>query len=195
MSFEQFQPFAKIPRLYSECRITEKIDGTNACIEVVGYGALGFAVAACSRTRRLVTVGLSMQPEWHERDARGRPVDNYGFGQWVVENAVALTGLGPGRHFGEWWGAGIQRRYGLSQKRFSVFWAPDTGLPPCVGQVPVLWEGEFSEAAVHEAGVRLLGGGSLAAPGFMRPEGLVVTFKHGGSFKVILNGDESKRTG
>lgn len=192
--FEEFKPFAKIPRLYSECRITEKIDGTNACIEVVGCGELGFAVAACSRTRRLVTVGLSMEPEWHERDARGRPVDNYGFGQWVVENAIALTKLGPGRHFGEWWGAGIQRRYDLTEKRFSAFWRPETA-PACVGQVPTMYEGEFSPLQLAICLDDLNLHGSRAAPLFPRPEGVVVTFKHGGSFKVILNGDESKRAG
>ncbi len=192
--FEEFKPFSKIPRLYSECRITEKIDGTNACVEVVGCGELGFAVAACSRTRRLVTIGPAMEPEWHQRDSRGRPVDNYGFGAWVVANAIELTKLGPGRHFGEWWGQGIQRGYGLSEKRFSAFWRPETA-PECVRKVPVLFEGPFEYSHLVSVGHELNINGSLAASGFMRPEGVVVTFKAGPSFKVILNGDDAKRAG
>ncbi len=191
--FGEFKPFSKIPRLYSQCRITEKIDGTNACVEVVGCGELGFAVAACSRTRRLVTVGLAMEPEWHQRDSRDRPVDNYGFGAWVVANAIELTKLGPGRHFGEWWGQGIQRTYGLADKRFSAFWRPETA-PACVGQVPVLYEGEFHQQALLDT-IGLLSSGSVAAPGFQRFEGVVVTFAAGPSFKVISNGDEEKRAG
>jgi len=48
--------------------------------------------------------------------------DNFGFAGWVAANAEALVALlGPGRHFGEWWGGGIQRKYGLGAKRFSLF--------------------------------------------------------------------------
>ncbi|MCJ7726507.1 MAG: hypothetical protein MUP76_09000, partial [Acidimicrobiia bacterium] len=40
-------------------------------------------------------------------------VDNYGFARWVKDHEEELrTGLGAGLHFGEWWGQGIQRRYG-----------------------------------------------------------------------------------
>lgn len=192
--FDEFKAFAKIPRLYSTCRITEKIDGTNACIEVVGDRDSGYSVTACSRTRRLVTVGLAMEPEWHQRDAKGRPVDNYGFGQWVVNNVIVLTTLGAGRHFGEWWGYGIQRRYDLTEKRFSAFWRPDEA-PACVGAVPVLWDGPFDFGILNECLAILGRDGSRAAPGFPAPEGVVVTFAAGPSFKVIMNGDESKRAG
>ena len=34
---------------------------------------------------------------------------------------LSMTFLVPGRHFGEWWGSGIQRGYGLDEKTFSLF--------------------------------------------------------------------------
>jgi hypothetical protein len=57
--------------------------------------------------------------------------DNHGFARWVQDDADELWALGEGRHFGEWWGSGIQRGYGLQkgEKRFSLFnvarWADD----------------------------------------------------------------------
>lgn len=172
MTTTEFKAFSKIPRLYSQCRIAEKIDGTNACIVVSPEGV----VSAQSRTRVIT-------PE----------ADNYGFARWVAQNAVELAQLGPGYHFGEWWGVGIQRHYDLAEKRFSAFWRAESA-PACVGQVPVMYKGEFHMQAVHDC-IGRLAGGSLAAPGFMRPEGIVVTFAAGPSFKVIMNGDESKRAG
>ncbi len=49
--------------------------------------------------------------------------DNHGFARWVEGNKQELLKLGAGRHFGEWWGSGIQRGYGLQkgEKRFSLF--------------------------------------------------------------------------
>lgn len=167
---DTFRAFAKIPRLYSQCRITEKIDGTNACIVVSPEGV----VSAQSRTR-VITPGS----------------DNYGFARWVAQNAVQLAQLGPGYHFGEWWGAGIQRRYGLAEKRFSAFWGP--GLPGLVGQVPVMYEGEFSDVVLRACLHELAQNGSVACPGFDRPEGVVVSWAYGGSYKVILAGHAEKR--
>ncbi len=96
-----FEPFPKIGRLTRECVITEKLDGTNAQVIITEDGR----IAAGSRTRLITPAG-----------------DNMGFARWVQEHAEELiTGLGPGRHFGEWWGQKIQRAYGLTEKRFSLF--------------------------------------------------------------------------
>lgn len=152
-----FEGFPKIARLSRGCVITEKIDGTNAavCIDECGE------VWAQSRTR-IIT------PE----------EDNFGFARWVQEHADELRALGPGRHFGEWWGAGIQRKYGLSEKRFSLFntarWTEPSLYPACCSVVPVLYEGLFTTDAVAEAIMRLRSQGSYAAPGFMQPEGVIV---------------------
>lgn len=153
----QFEAFPKIPRLSRYCVITEKIDGTNAQIYIGDNGEF----AAGSRNRWIT-------PEQ----------DNYGFANWAYRNKDELLKLGPGRHYGEWWGVGIQRNYGLSERRFSLFntgrWsAPDVELPRCVSLVPVLYTGIFTDAAVEEA-MQSLRFGSHAAPGFAKPEGVVV---------------------
>jgi hypothetical protein len=200
----QFRGWGKTPRLASEVVITEKIDGTNAAIVVqtadpnaeveldddylLGYletsedGAL--IVGAQSRNR-LLTLGS----------------DNAGFAGWVSRNAESLaTILGPGYHFGEWWGSGIQRRYGLTgdDKRFSLFdvdrYAGFETAYPGLGLVPELARGIFSEALVAETVLRLAEG-SVAAPGFLQPEGVVIKFKHGGLFKFILSGEGGKAVG
>ena len=110
----EFMAFPSIKRLTRGCIITEKIDGTNAqvCIDVDG------TVRAGSRNRWL-TPGD----------------DNFGFASWVKLHEDDLRQLGTGRHFGEWWGSGIQRRYGLAEKRFSLFRTPST-LPACCSVVP-----------------------------------------------------------
>lgn len=176
----QFAPFPKIARLNRDCVITEKIDGTNAQIIITPDGQ----VLAASRTR-LIT------PE----------NDNYGFARWVYENAEALKRLGYGRHFGEWWGAGIQRKYGLiNGKKFSLFnvhtWAgvlPE-GLPENVSVVPVLYRGPFSTMAVDNTLQTLKEHGSSAAPGFNNPEGIVIFHTASSTlYKVTLEGDEQPK--
>jgi hypothetical protein len=96
----EFQEFPKMPRRSRDVVITEKIDGTNACVFIGEDGEF----LAGSRTRWIT-------PE----------DDNFGFSRWAHENKDDLLTLGPGRHFGEWWGSGIQRKYGLTEKRFSLF--------------------------------------------------------------------------
>lgn len=171
----EFQAFPKIARLNRDCIITEKIDGTNAQIIISDDGQ---EIAAGSRTRLI-------QP--------GKQTDNYGFAGWVQENKTELLRLGPGRHFGEWWGNGIQRNYGVPEKRFSLFHTFGIQeLPSCVGVVPTLYEGPFNTEAVSTALERLKTLGSIAAPGFMKPEGLVVYHIAAKTlFKVTVEKDET----
>lgn len=174
MSELTFEPFPKIPRLRRSCTITEKIDGTNAQVIITEDGQIG----AASR-KRLIT------PE----------VDNYGFARWVADNSDDLLALGPGRHFGEWWGQGVQRGYEQDRKRFSLFntkrWNEDNPPPGCCDIVPTLYVGEFTTDAVDEALDRLRAFGSAAAPGFMRPEGIIVWHSTIQAYsKVLLEGDE-----
>ncbi len=119
----EFKEWPKISRLNRDIVITEKIDGTNAAIGIVpemeefyvgpGIGDVGeresgrMKVYAQSRTRII-------QP--------GKSTDNMGFAAWVkAHEEVLIKTLGPGLHFGEWWGVGIQRGYDLSERRFSLF--------------------------------------------------------------------------
>lgn len=173
-----FEAFSKIPRLYRECLITEKIDGTNAQIIVTDAGD----VAAASRSRLITPAD-----------------DNHGFARWVEGNKEGLLKLGPGRHFGEWWGSGINRGYGLvkGEKRFSLFNAnrwEGAALPDCVGVVPVIYRGLFTTDVVNAAVELLRLEGSKAAPGFMRPEGVIVWHDAARQlFKVTLEKDESPK--
>lgn len=171
----EFKEFPKIARLMRDVIVTEKIDGTNAQVCIADDGE----IMAGSRSR------------WITPEA-----DNYGFARWVEDHRDELRMLGPGRHFGEWWGSGIQRRYGIAEKRFSLFnvtrWrAPEATLPPCCSVVPVLYEGPFSAEAVDACLERLRGEGSVAAPGFMQPEGIVVFHVAANTlFKRTLEKDE-----
>ncbi len=174
----EFQEFPKIPRLKRGCWVTEKIDGTNAQIHITDEGE--FLVG--SRNRYLTV-----------------KEDNFGFARWCEANREALMLLGPGRHFGEWWGSGVQRGYGLTngEKRFSLFntgrWTPET-LPPCVGLVPVLYSGPFSSDVVDSCIEDLRVNGSKASPGFMKPEGIVVYHAAARSlFKVTVEKDEEPK--
>lgn len=192
-----FQSFNKIGRWSKPVVISEKIDGSNAqvlvtteldLIENPDLAALavaivnGRALLAGSRNRWL-------KPE--------KKLDNFGFAQWVKDNAELLVRLGPGRHFGEWWGAGIQSTYGLDHKRFSLFnvgrfgTGPDKETPPeCCHVVPILYEGPNTPRAVVDTLERLEFEGSVAAPGFMKPEGIVIYHTATGTmFKKTLDGD------
>lgn len=172
-----FVEFPKMARLSREVLITEKIDGSNAQVYISEHGD----VFAGSRSRWIT-------PE----------EDNFGFARWVEENADELLKLGPGSHFGEWWGAGIQRRYNQSVKHFSLFnvdrWADDDVRPDCCLVVPLLYRGLFNTDAVQRALGDLFAHGSKAAPGFMNPEGVVVYHVAGRvGFKKTLEKDEQPK--
>lgn len=193
----EFKEFAKIYRFSRPCIITEKIDGTNGLVHITEDGQFFTG----SRSRWIT-------PEQ----------DNYGFSKWAHEHKDELMTLGPGSHFGEWWGQGIQRNYGLKEKRWSMFnvsrWylhgtepkqfaTPDPRvfksqqvLPPCVGLVPVLWQGGFDDitALVSICLSDLKRDGSKAAPGFMKPEGIVIYHVQGNILlkKTLEKDDQSK---
>lgn len=174
----EFRPFDKIPRLNREVIATEKIDGTNGVI-YVGEDGL---VLAGSRSRWLGLNG-----------------DNFGFNAWVVQNIQELREkLGPGYHYGEWFGRGIQRNYGLTEKRFSLFnverWGDPSVRPACCHVVPELARGTDVRKVTEYALDRLRNEGSLAVPGFMKPEGIVLYHTASRSmFKVTLEKDEAPK--
>jgi hypothetical protein len=153
---DEFKEFQKIGRLSREIVITEKLDGTNGLIEIGEDSSFQIG----SRTQWITP----------ERD-------NYGFARWATEHKDELiAGLGAGRHFGEWWGQGIQRKYGLAEKRWSLFnvskWTE--ARPACCHVVPTLWRGDFDTNEINRVLAELQVSGSIAAPGFMKPEGVVI---------------------
>ena len=225
----EFQEFPKMARLSRECVITEKIDGTNAQVHIVdltgtvstdesrswldvfALAVRGDVVLLAGSRSKYLSVG---------RDGK-KDGDNFGFAKWAQTHADELFTLGPGRHFGEWWGSGIQRGYGLTngEKRFSLFntvrfcehnaeplaikTSPDPRvepkmqerLPACVSLVPVLWRGVFHSDRVNDALQVLSAFGSKASPGFMDPEGVVVFHMAGGvGFKKTLEKDDEPKS-
>ncbi len=192
----EFVGFPKIPRLRRDCTITEKIDGTNGQVHIrtpleepfefgidthINIDGVPSYIRAGSRNR------------WLYQSGKG---DNFGFGAWVTAHAHELASLGFGAHFGEWYGYGIQRGYGIDHKRFALFntqrWGghnPST--PACCHVVPQINVRSFEDSVVSDALIGLLNHGSLAVPGFMQPEGIVV-FMHASKtlHKVLLENDE-----
>jgi hypothetical protein len=206
----EFQEFEKISRLNREVIVTEKIDGTNGQVHI--RPAEGSQLEYGYDTQ----VEINGVPHYLRAGSRSRWVphvgndDNCGFGRWVYQNAHELAALGPGAHFGEWWGAGIQRKYGLASKRWSLFnvgrWkdAREDDLPladkqqyapPCCHVVPVIARGIGFDAVVQQALTTLRQQGSLASPGFMKPEGIVAFHTHSRTlFKVTLERDEERKS-
>jgi len=186
-----FIKWPKIPRFENEVfHISEKIDGTNACIVIersptidfdsttpiatLWKNGIGFNIGAQSRTR-LIT------PE----------DDNYGFAKWIQTNAEQLLeDLGEGHHFGEWWGKGIQRGYGLTEKRFSLF-NPTKQSSICYN-VPLFSSCSQEELtpAISAQTIMLQNEGSWAAPGYMKPEGLIIYGEKSKAYwKVLFDED------
>lgn len=173
----EFRPFPKIARLRRDIIVTEKIDGTNAQIHITDDGR----VFAGSRTRWITPQD-----------------DNFGFAHWVEGNREELLQLGPGSHFGEWWGSGIQRGYGLKERRFSLFnvsrWQDSDVRPGCCGVVPVLYSGPFSQSYIERAIKELADHGSHAAPGYRKPEGIVVFHTASGHlYKQTIEKDDAPK--
>jgi hypothetical protein len=159
---DKFEGFGKIARETQAfgCIMTEKLDGTNAQIVINEDNYI---------------VGVGSRKRWIDPHN-----DNYGFAAWVEDNYEELVRLGPGTHYGEWYGCGINRGYGLDEKRFALF---NTGrflgdtfqatIPECVSIVPTLHIGDFSRETLNEAMAVLATFGSFAVPGYMKPEGIV----------------------
>jgi len=176
----EFEAFPKLQRLHGPWIVTEKIDGTNAAI-IIKDGI----VAAQSRTRIITP---------------GKQTDNMGFAGWVEERKEQLiTLLGEGRHFGEFWGGNIQRGYGVKNKRFSLFNTTRFNDPAHlvllaaidIFVVPVMYVGKLDTFAFEGCMLSLKNNGSLAAPGFMNPEGIVIyDTRQDTGYKVTFDYDE-----
>lgn len=173
----EFVGWPKIHRLFRDVVVTEKIDGSNAAVCISEDGS---DIWAQSR-KRIIT------PD----------DDNFGFARWVEENREELLLLGPGVHHGEWYGAGIQRRYGLEDKRFMLFntarWNADTA-PLCCETSTVLYAGVMDTAEIDRVIEQLRVSGSQHVPGFLDPEGIVVYHTRSRTlFKVTLEKDEQHK--
>lgn len=227
----KFVEFKKIPRLSRDVIITEKIDGSNGQICIFSletikkeFGCSIYDLAIQEKMYEWIEKYCLYvhpdNPHVEEKDRLyifaasrnrwlnvGKQNDNHAFAYWVKENAPSLVMLGEGRHFGEWYGKGIQRGYGLEEKRFALFnvskWQ-NRGLRlvddkqqyapvPCE-VVPVLYEGMFSTVAIAQIIDELSLKGSKAVPGYMNPEGICIYHTAAGQyFKKTLQNDEKHK--
>lgn len=173
----EFEAFPKLARLHRECVVTEKIDGTNAQIAI---DTVAGTIQVGSRTRWLSEHG-----------------DNHGFYKWVMNNQNTLvTQLGDGRHYGEWWGGGINKRYPGAPKQFSLFnatrWKPiqDTGALTVCQVVPLLYHGPFDMHLIMEI-FHAVRGQSRVWELCKNPEGIVIFHTaQGYLFKKTYEHDE-----
>jgi len=140
----------------------------------------------------------------------GKQNDNHAFAYWVQEHGAELVMLGEGRHFGEWMGKGIQRGYGLEEKRFYLFnvskWAKKNFectpplaekqeyCPDCCEVVPILYEGAFDTVKIDQILNLLKVGGSVAVNHYMNPEGICIYHTAAGQyFKKTIEGDDKPK--
>lgn len=155
---------------------------------------------------------------WVAAQSRNRVIslekDNQGFAKWVTLNARTLVAdLGVGRHYGEFWGSKIGRGYGLDgqtvDRRFSLFnpsffalrftatnggvIEPYTIETPGLGVVPVLYHGPLDTQAIGAVLQDLQDNGSQAAPGYEKPEGVIVFHTHANKIigKVTLDNQDA----
>lgn len=181
-TFGEFVKWPSTPRWHKGLTITEKIDGTNACVVV---DMAKREVKAQSR-KRMIT------PD----------DDNAGFARWVYDNAGALMDvLGHGYHYGEWFGPGIQKNpLGVEQKRFALFHAlkytPENGYDleqvDNLETVPVLFHGQADIYTISRTVWDLKTNGSqvTGAKGETNPEGIIVFHKETQQkYKILLEDD------
>jgi hypothetical protein len=169
----EFKPWPKIKRYEGNwVAITEKIDGTNACIIIKGGVVIG-----CQSRNKLIT----------PQD------DNMGFANWVESNKEKLSTLGDGYHYGEWAGPGIQSNpHKLEKKTFFLFnvkrWSKEN-IPDVCEVVPVLYSGDLYPHTVAQVMADL----ALSAENLYIPEGVIIYYESTGSYnKVTFKNSEGK---
>lgn len=169
--FEPWPKMTRIPKL--KMWITEMVDGTNAQILV--------------EEDRVTLIGArnrAIEPNIPKTETEAAVTrDNAGFARWVRDNEAQLCELlGPGRHYGEWAGPGINKnRHQLTGRYFFLFnwrrWDPTVQFvqvgDAVVRPVPLLYEGPLDTKIIEAAMGNLKADGSHVGSG--PPEGIVVS--------------------
>lgn len=210
----EFEDFGKTPRLNraGSMTISEKIDGSNAAVVIEPVEHPADTAESLGGFRLVAGPGYDYVVGAQSRNRLifpGKSRDNAGFAGWVDFNAEALVDLlGPGRHFGEWWGQGVQRGYGLDHKVFSLFntrrWLKlndqregwlSAALAIQMDVVPELYTGAFSDQAIRDSLDRLKIFGSKAAENWgvlgRKAEGVII-YHHElrGKMKAFIENDD-----
>jgi hypothetical protein len=133
----EFTAWPKTPRLMRDIVITEKLDGTNAAIQIRRVPTLELVDHLSQNDPTILGIEFASPTDTLVEEgeywvigaqSRNRVIslanDNQGFAKWVSANQTTLfEDLGEGLHFGEFWGNKIGRGYGLQvgDRRFSLF--------------------------------------------------------------------------
>lgn len=168
----EFEAWPKISRYTGlNVVISEKIDGTNACINIDQDGKM----QNCQSRTRIID----------------RHNDNFGFANWAWDNQERIENLlGPGRHFGEWAGPGIQNNpLNLTERYFLLFntyrWYYKLNLYEDHGNiksVPLLYTGLFTEGIVEKT-MRELKEAREASK--QKPEGIIIYWPGSRSYEKL----------
>ena len=179
--YGEFSPWPKTKHI-DKCMtvmVTEKIDGTNACIVFEEDGTM-----FVQSRNRIITPSQ----------------DNAGFAKWAQQHRDELFHiLGTGRHYGEWWGKGIGRKYDMQHNVFSLFnvnkfykteadgldsmstRAGETSIDEQISAVPKVYYGDYGSIEMVNAIENLRLGASLAAKEhgitYANPEGVCIYFR------------------
>jgi len=224
----RFIEFKKIPRLSRDIIISEKLDGSNGQVVVMTKEKIILECEKCDYTSDdfIEKYCLYIHPEnpHVEEDDKfylfagsrnrwlkiGKQSDNHGFASWVKEHGAELVMLGEGRHYGEYMGKGIQRGYGLDEKKFYLFnvskWVKKTSdcIPPlaegqkycpiCCEVVPTLYVGDFDTQVIEYYLDKLAREGSVAVKGFKPAEGVIIYHTASGHYykKTVENDAKPK---
>lgn len=169
MNDSEFRKWPKTKRFLDvQMTVTQKMEGTNAQIVLDEGGGI---VLVGSRN-----IELSYEQ------------DNFGFYAWCSENSEYLFSiLGPGRHYGEWCGPGIQNGEGLRERKFFSFnpyWLQKDSLD-LIEPVPLLYQGRVDLCVIYDILCNLEKNGS-AVNGFKPAEGVIINFG-GTRYKVYLD--------
>ncbi len=196
----EFKAFEKINRLNKvEMQITQKIHGTNAQVFIIERQS---NLVLINDVEQVDPSVVQVDGKYYELRCGSRTRwiypgdDNYGFAAFVYQHKEEfIRKLGVGQHFGEWAGLGINSGEGLSEKIFVLFdfwkYPPERELPPGCVVVPVLYKGPFDIQKIEEVMNDLKTNGSKLSPGFMRPEGVVISTM-GCRFKKVFEAEETQ---
>lgn len=198
-----YRPYPKTSRLFSPVVVTEKVDGTNGCIMITDSPSSLCASFPWNDSPSWVEIpgrGMEDGKVWVSAGSKSRLLDpsskgdNFGFCKWVHANAYLLfQDLGVGVHHGEWAGKGIQRGYGLENKKFFLFntrrFKDAEFMTPDLHTVPVLYEGEYYGTLPYDMEQELSLTGSRVnclSSTSIRSEGICIFWSHDNTIKKVV---------
>lgn len=209
----EFKEFAEIKHLIKvTALVTQKLHGTNASVWIYEIDLTQtkldkiWPIEITDSLKAFVTTdGKYLVRPAKRTSFISIEKDNFNFAQWVSTSKDDLARvLGAGTHFGEWIGPGINSGEGIKEKRFVLFdvmrfetqkeemtkvnlWPSRLDLVP---KLALETTGDLRSLA-DRIMAELKEKGSVYAPGFMRPEGIVINVLGGQTLKFVFDTEET----